>query len=127
MLTSYLTSSALVVDGDTESQQQLVRLLVENGWSVTIAESGRLAMYEASLNPFDLILLDTRMPQMGGIEAARVIRKLEEYSGRHAHIVGIGWGGDSEEQRCLENGIDGYISRPVTRDQLDERLRLLQA
>jgi CheY-like chemotaxis protein len=82
-------------------------------------------MYEASLNPFDLIILDTRMPQQGGIEAARVIRRLEEYSGRHAHIVGIGWGGGSEEQRCLENGIDGYISRPITREKVAERLRLL--
>jgi len=127
MLTHYLTSSALVVDGEVESQQQLVRFLVENGWSVTIAESGRLAMYEASLNPFDLILLDTRMPQMGGIEAARVIRRLEEYSGRHAHILGIGWGGGGEEQRCLDNGMDGYLPRPVDREKFEERLRLLPA
>lgn len=121
-LTRYLTNSALVVDGDVESQHQLVRFLVENGWSVTIAESGRSAMYEASLNPFDLILLDTRMPQMGGVEAAKVIRRLEEYSGRHAKIVGIGWGGASEEQRCLDNGIDDYISRPIDSQVLQERL-----
>lgn len=126
MLTRYLTSSALVVDGDVESQQQLVQLLVENGWNVTIAESGRSAMYEASLNPFDLILLDTRMPQMGGIEAAKVIRRLEEYSGRHAHILGIGWGGSGEEQHCLENGIDGYIARPLTREKITERLQQLR-
>ncbi|WP_143170594.1 response regulator [Desulfopila aestuarii] len=126
MLTTYLTSSALVVDGDVESKQQLVQCLVENGWNVTIAESGRSAMYEASLNPFDLILLDTRMPQMGGIEAAKVIRRLEEYSGRHAHIVGIGWGGSGEEQRCLENGIDGYIARPFTREKITERLKQLR-
>jgi len=127
MLTKYLTRSALVVDGDVESQQQLVCCLVENGWSVTIAESGRSAMYEASLNSFDLILLDTRLPQMGGIEAAKVIRRLEEYSGCHAHIIGIGWGGSGEKQRCLENGIDGYLSRPVMREKIDEHLQLLQA
>lgn len=122
MLTKYLTNSALVVDSDVESQQQMVRFLVENGWNVTIAESGRLAMYEASLNQFDLILLDTRMPQMDGFEAARVIRKLEEYSGRHASIVGIGAGETGEAQRCLDSGIDGYIARPVTRAKLDEKL-----
>ena len=124
MLTRYLTSSALVVDSDPESQQQLVRYLVEAGWSVTIAESGRSAMYEATLNPFDLILLDTGMAQPGGIEAAKVIRKLEEYSGRHANIVGIGRGDGGEEQRCLECGIDGYLVRPVTKDKLFERLQL---
>lgn len=122
MLTRYLTNSALVVDGDVESQHQLVRFLVENGWSVTIAESGRAAMYEASLYPFDLILLDTRMPQMGGVEAAKVIRRLEEYSGRQARIIGIGWGGAGEEQRCLDNGIDDYIARPIDRRILQERL-----
>lgn len=127
MLTKYLTSSALVVDSDMESQQVMVRSLVENGWNVTIAESGRLAMYEASLNQFDLILLDTRMPQMDGMEAARVIRKLEEYSGRHAHIVGIGVGEDGEEQQCLASGIDDYIVRPVTRDKLGEKLQQLHA
>ncbi|MFV0435840.1 MAG: response regulator [Desulfopila sp.] len=122
MLSRYLTCSALVVDGEAESQQQLVRCLIENGWSVTIAESGRLAMYEASLNAFDLVLLDTRLPQLGGIEAARIIRRLEEYSGRHARIVGVGWGGSGEEQRCLANGMDGYISRPVTTEKICAQL-----
>lgn len=126
MLTRYLTSSALVVDSDMESQQVMVRSLVENGWDVTIAESGRLAMYEASLNQFDLILLDTRLPQMDGMEAARVIRKLEEYSGRHAYIVGIGAGEEGEEKRCIESGIDSYLSRPVTREKLGEKLQQLR-
>ncbi len=122
MLTHYLTRSALVVDSDMASQQVMVRSLVEKGWNVTIAESGRLAMYEASLNQFDLILLDTKMPQMDGVEATRVIRKLEEYSGRHAYILGIGAGEEGEEQRCLDSGIDGYISRPVTKFKLTEKL-----
>lgn len=126
ILSRYMTSSALVVDSDMESQQVMVRSLVENGWNVTIAETGRSAMYEASLNRFDLILLDTKMPQMDGVEAARVIRKLEEYSGRHAYIVGIGVGNGGEEEKCIESGIDGYIERPVTRDKISEKLQHVQ-
>ncbi len=125
ILTKYLTSSALVVDSDRLSQQLLVRSLIENGWNVTIAETARSAMYEASLNNFDLILLDTQMPQMDGIEAARVIRKLEEYSGRHAVIVGIGSGEEGEEQRCLASGIDRYLVRPLSRDNVGEALQVI--
>ena len=83
-LTRYLTSTALVVDGDPVSQQKVVEYLIESGWRVTIAETGRSAMYEASLSHFDLILLDTEMAEVDGVETARVIRRLEEYSGRHA-------------------------------------------
>ncbi len=125
MLTKYLTRSALVLDGDVESQQILVRSLVEGGWDVTIADSGRSAMYEASLNKFDLILLDAQMPQMDGFEAARVIRKLEEYSGRHAYIVGIGAGEHGENEKCLASGIDCYLTRPVTREKMQEKLSAL--
>jgi signal transduction histidine kinase/DNA-binding response OmpR family regulator len=127
MLTKYLMRSALVLDGDVESQQVLVRSLVESGWNVTIADSGRSAMYEASLKKFDLIILDAQMPQMDGVEAARVIRKLEEYSGRHAYIMGIGVADENEKEKCLANGIDGYLTRPVTREKMHDNLLVLEA
>jgi CheY-like chemotaxis protein/nitrogen-specific signal transduction histidine kinase len=126
MLTKYLTRSALVLDGNVLSQQVLVRSLVESGWNVTIADSGKSAMYEASLNKFDLILLDAQMPQLDGVEAARVIRKLEEYSGRHAYIMGIGVGDESEKEKCLASGIDGYLTRPVTKEKMYESLQILE-
>lgn len=120
LLTRYLTRTALVVDSDMLSQQLMVRSLIEKGWSVTIAESGRLAMYEAALNQFDLILMETQMPQVDGVEATRIIRKLEEYSGRHAYILGIGEGGS--EKRCVEGGFDGYLLRPLTGAKIAEKL-----
>lgn len=122
MLAKYITSSALVVDSDIESQQVLVRSLIEKGWQVTIAESTRSAMYEASLNQFDLILLDTGASQIDGVEAAQIIRKLEEYSGRNAYVVGIC---EADEKNPMPNttmGIDSYLARPVTKDALSEKL-----
>jgi signal transduction histidine kinase/DNA-binding response OmpR family regulator len=114
-LTRYLTNTALVVDGDPGSQQMVVEFLIESGWRVTIAETGRSAMYEASLSPFDLILLDTAMAQGDGVETAKIIRRLEEYSGRQALILGIesSDAGDELEQKYRESGVNSFIKRPI--------------
>lgn len=125
ILIKYLTNTVLVVDSDPESQHVIVSSLIESGWSVTLAETGRSATYEASLNHFDLILLDTQMHQMDGVEIARVIRKLEEYSGQHSCILGIGNVDLDEGRRFLENGLDGYIRRPITATALKEKIALL--
>jgi len=115
VLTRYLTNTALVVDGDPGSQQMVVEFLIESGWRVTIAETGRSAMYEASLSPFDLIILDTAMAQGDGVETAQIIRRLEEYSGRQALILGIesSDAGDELEKKYRESGVNSFIKRPI--------------
>lgn len=124
ILLKYLTNTVLVVDSDPESQHVIVSSLIESGWSVTLAETGRSATYEASLNHFDLILLDTQMHQMDGVEIARIIRKLEDYSGQHSWILGIGNVDPDEGRRFLESGLDGYIQRPITASVLKEKIAL---
>lgn len=123
-LTRYLTNTALVVDGDPGSQQMVVEFLIESGWRVTIAETGRSAMYEASLSPFDLILLDTAMAQGDGVETAKIIRRLEEYSGRQALILGIesSDAGDELEKKYRESGVNSFIKRPIDINQLKKHI-----
>lgn len=125
ILIKYLTNTALVVDGDPESQHIIVSSLIEAGWSVTLAETSRSAAYEASLNHFDLILLDTEMPQINGLEVARIIRKLEEYSGQHSSILGIGGAETETGRRFLEHGLDGYLHKPFTAKSLLEKVAVL--
>ena len=125
MLEKYLTSTALVVDGDQTSQLAVVQVLIESGWRVTIVETGRSALYEASLSNFDLIIIDTVPPQTDGIETAMAIRKLEEYSGRRATIIGIGApAGDG--MGAADQGIDDFIDLPVSKEQFKEKLQLLK-
>lgn len=126
MMTQYLTRTALVVDNDIESRQLLVRSLIEHGWDVTMAETGRLAMYEAALNAFDLILLDTETPSLDGLEAVEVLRNLEKYSARQTTILGVGSGNESERQRCGKGGYDSVIARPVTGETIGEMLSLIE-
>lgn len=120
VMTEHLTSRALVVDSDIESQNLFVRSLIESGWQVTIAETKRSAMYEASLNHFDLIILDTSSSQIQGRQAVKTIRQLEQYTGQRATILGLnGESGTSSDNE----GFDGVITRPVTREKLSEHLR----
>lgn len=127
MLTKYLVRSALVVDNDFDSRQQLVRSLIDHGWSVTMAETGRTALYEASLNPFDLIVLDTETMVMGGRQAIEILRKLEEYSGNQTMILGIGSGHEGERERCSQDGYDSVIARPVTEESLNLMLSIIES
>jgi DNA-binding response OmpR family regulator len=124
MLTKYLTKTALVVDGDQISQQAVVQALIESGWRVTIVETGRSAVYEASLSNFDLIIIDTLPSQKEGSETARTIRKLEEFSGRRATIIGIGSPDDAGQH--VDSCIDDYINVPVNKEKFKEKLFLLQ-
>jgi len=122
VLARFLTRRVLVVDGDPVSQSTFVRTLVEVGWQVTIAETRRAAMYEASLSHFDLIVFDLSTPQLEGAEGVKIIRRLEEYSGRRTPIFGIGREADHGELQGL--GFDGYIQRPVTRDNILQQLEI---
>ena len=117
VLTEHLRSCALVVDSDIESQNIFVKNLVESGWKVTIAETKRSAMYEATLNHFDLIILDTSSSQIKGLEAVKTIRQLEQYTGQRATIISLDEDSAAQEKQD-KNEFDGTIVRPVTREKL---------
>jgi CheY-like chemotaxis protein len=124
VLAQFLTSRVLVVDGDPVSQNIFVRTLVEAGWQVTLAETQRSAMYEVSLSHFDLIVFDLSTPELEGLEAVKTIRQLEEYSGQRTMIFGIGE--QNLHGNLLEQGFEGYIQRPVTKDKILNQLESLK-
>jgi CheY-like chemotaxis protein/HPt (histidine-containing phosphotransfer) domain-containing protein len=108
---------------DNEVNQTLVmRLLEKQGDTVAVARNGREALAALKRGPFDLVLMDVQMPEMDGFEATAHIRRSEEGSGRHIPIVAMtahAMKGDRE--RCLQSGMDGYVSKPI------QPLELLQA
>jgi CheY-like chemotaxis protein len=129
VLTHYLTSTVLVVDSDPQSRQRLVEFLVESGWRVSLAETPRSAMYEASLGHFDLVLLDMR-EEMGDLsETPRLIRQLEQYSGRRSLILGLGSNLASEARLFTyrKSGVDDFIKYPPDFDELRTRIEAHQA
>ena len=77
--------------------------------------------------PFDAVLMDIQMPRMNGYEATRRIRELPQ--GASIPIVAMtAHAMKGDEEKCLEAGMDGYISKPVNQDRLFHTLwRLLRA
>ncbi len=126
MLVKYLMNTALVVGCDQESRQAVVQVLIESGWRVTIVETDRSALYEVSLSNFDLIVINTTPPLKEGIETVRAIRRLEEYSGRHAIIIGTGMPDVESLKGDKTNGIDGFVAIPVVPKEFKEKLLCLK-
>ena len=84
---------------------------------------GQQALEFALRKKYDLILMDVQMPVLDGIEATAVIREQEKITGRHTPIIALtahAMKGDSE--RCLQAGMDGYLSKPIQSQKLYELL-----
>ena len=109
----------LVAEDNPTNQKLVSALLDQNGHTATVVSNGRLAVERAAREPFDVILMDVQMPEMGGLEATAAIRKQEEGTGRHLPIVALtahAMAGDREQ--CLAAGMDAYVSKPVRAAEL---------
>jgi len=124
VLAEFLTNRVLVLDGDPASQNVFVRTFVETGWQVTIAETRRSAMYEASLSHFDLIVFDLSTPQLEGVEAVKTVRQLEKYSGQRIKVFGVAEKKNAKELKKLV--FDGFIERPVTKEKILQQLDIFE-
>jgi len=89
-------------------------LLTRRGHHVTVAEDGREALALLDHETFDLVLMDLQMPVMGGLDATAAIRLRERATGRHVRIVAMtAHAMNSDRERCLAAGMDGYLSKPI--------------
>jgi signal transduction histidine kinase/CheY-like chemotaxis protein/HPt (histidine-containing phosphotransfer) domain-containing protein len=105
----------LLAEDNVVNQRVAVGLLSKRGHRVTIANNGAEALAALDAAPFDLVLMDIQMPVMGGIEATAEIRRRERERGGRVRIVAMtahAMAGD--RQRCIEAGMDGYISKPIS-------------
>ncbi len=109
----------LVVEDNLVNQTLAVRLLEKRGYSVSVCGNGKEAFQALEKDSFDIILMDVEMPEMNGFDATRIIREKEKVSGEHIPIVAMtahAMNGDRE--RCLASGMDAYISKPVSSEEL---------
>ncbi len=113
----------LLVEDNEVNRKFAVRVLEKAGWNVEIATNGQEAVDAYERKSFDVILMDVQMPIMDGLTATRHIRSLEESRDRRTPIVAMtanAMTGDRE--RCLDAGMDGYVSKPVRRGILMEEM-----
>jgi signal transduction histidine kinase/CheY-like chemotaxis protein len=114
----------LLAEDNAVNQKLMLHVLEKRGYSVTVAGDGLLTLEAYKRQSFDLVLMDIQMPGMGGFEATEAIRQLEEATGRHIPIIALtahAMKGDRE--RCLEAGMDDYLTKPVQKAALFEAIQ----
>jgi CheY-like chemotaxis protein len=113
----------LLAEDNPVNRTLALRLLGKLGHQVEVANNGEEALALHARGKFDIILMDVQMPVMGGFEATARIREREAAGCPHTPIVAMtahAMKGDRE--RCLEAGMDGYLSKPVHAPDLVEAL-----
>jgi CheY-like chemotaxis protein len=120
--------NVLVAEDNPVNQRVIKGLLEREGLSPLIVSNGIEAIDAIQAQTFDLILMDVQMPQMDGLEATAEIRRLEPRLNRRHTIVAMtanAMSGDRE--RCLQAGMDDYLSKPIQLARLSEILRRMQS
>lgn len=108
----------LVVEDNEMNQKMVSIMLSRQGHSVEVASNGLEAINALQSRTFDIIFMDAQMPMMDGFEACRRIREMEN-GGMHVPIVAMtAHVSRSDVLRCLEAGMDDYISKPFEPEQL---------
>jgi len=105
----------LLVEDNRVNQLVATRMLEKMGHSITVAGNGQIALSLLAKQDFELVLMDVQMPEMDGLTATGKIRENEKSTGRHLPIIAMtahAMKGDRE--RCMEAGMDGYVSKPIS-------------
>ncbi len=113
----------LVAEDNAVNQALIIRVLEKMGNTAVLAKNGREAVENWENEQFDLIFMDVQMPELDGFGATAAIREKEKATGKHIPIIAMtahALKGDRE--RCLEGGMDGYISKPVNFAEVRETL-----
>jgi two-component system sensor histidine kinase/response regulator len=104
----------LLVEDGIINQKLAVRLLEKQGHRVTLSSNGKEALAVLEQRRFDVVLMDLQMPEMGGLEATAIVREREKGTGRHVPIIALtAHALRGDEKRCLQAGMDGYVSKPI--------------
>ena len=104
----------LLAEDNAVNQRVACAILERAGHTVVVVNTGESAVRMWDKQRFDLILMDVQMPDIDGFEATALIRKKEKDSGAHTPIIAMtahAMSGDRE--RCLDAGMDDYISKPI--------------
>ncbi len=116
---SGLKINILLAEDQPINRKIVEKLLGKKGWAVCSVINGLQALQKAHETPFDLILMDVMMPEMDGFQATREIRKDKEGKNNRTPIIALtanAMKGDRE--KCLDAGMDDYISKPIHPDDL---------
>ena len=112
--------TALVVDDSRLNLKVAERLLKKYNFNVDVAQSGKDCIYKYKYgNHYDIIFLDHMMPEMDGIETARILRRLDDYE--TPPIIALTANAmNGMEEKYLSEGFDYYLPMPINTQELDK-------
>ncbi|MCP4199037.1 MAG: response regulator [Proteobacteria bacterium] len=108
----------LVVDDSAPNQKLAAALLEKMGHRVDVAANGEEAVEAVRSLPYDMVFMDVQMPVMDGYKATGVIRSLPDPMGRVTIVAMTANAMRGDEEKCLQAGMDSYLSKPINRDKL---------
>jgi two-component system, sensor histidine kinase and response regulator len=124
--TASRAAKILVAEDTPFNQTFILRLLEKNGFKPILVENGRQAVEAYHPDEIDIILMDVQMPEMDGFEATREIRKREAQNGGHIPIIAMtAYATEGDRERCLEAGMDDYVSKPISAAKLFQAIDAL--
>lgn len=113
----------LIVEDNRMNQVVMQKLLKIVKINSEIAENGEIALEKYKNNEYDLILMDIQMPIMNGYETAKNIREYEKKNNKQVPIIALtAYAMQSDREKCIDAGMDDYMSKPVIKNELFEML-----
>jgi two-component system, sensor histidine kinase and response regulator len=115
----------LVAEDNRTNQLVAIGLLQKQGHRVVVAENGIRALEILERNTFDVILMDVQMPEMDGFEATAAIRRKQSRTGTYTPIIAMtAHSMEGDRERCIDAGMDDYISKPIRGTLLADILKM---
>ncbi len=118
----------LLAEDNEVNRKVAMKNLLRFGATTEVATTGVQALEMALANRYDLIIMDVQMPEMDGLEAVRRLREAEATRGTRTRVIAMtAHAMQGDRERCLEAGMDDYMSKPIQADRLWEALEEGQA
>jgi CheY-like chemotaxis protein/HPt (histidine-containing phosphotransfer) domain-containing protein len=113
-----IRARVLLVEDQEVNQRVACLRLEQMGCRVDVAANGLEAVKMVAMLPYDVVFMDCQMPELDGYEATKRIRESETSAARLPIVAMTAHAMQGDRQRCLDSGMDDYISKPVVPDAL---------
>jgi CheY-like chemotaxis protein len=111
----------LLVEDNAINRRVGQKMLEKLGYGVRCVGNGAEAIEVVGSHRYDLVLMDCQMPKMDGFEATMAIRAREDPNGRRTPIIALTASAmESDRAKCLQAGMDDFMSKPIKREDLAE-------
>lgn len=114
----------VIIAEDNEINLKMLEIVLKKrGYKVESAKDGKEFLEKLDKNKYKLAFVDVQMPEINGIDVTKKIREKEKNSQKHLIIIGVtAYAMNGDREKCIEAGMDEYLSKPIKLTELDKIL-----